>query len=86
MRTLAELEQLNLDADTKSQVAGLVQMLIEQAQKEVHSRHQALTMELAYLRRIRFGKKKKSMSLAYPVLLSWVLTSRYLNHLPLYPL
>tara|TARA_R110002073_G_scaffold17103_1_gene64865 strand:- start:345 stop:1922 length:1578 start_codon:yes stop_codon:yes gene_type:complete len=65
MKTLAELDQLNLDSDTKTQVTDLVQMLLEQSQNEVHSQAlkiQALTMELAYLRRIRFGKKSESLS------------------------
>jgi len=65
MKTLAQLDQLNLDADTKIQVTDLVQMLLEQSQKEVRSQQlkiQALTMELAYLRRIQFGKKSESLS------------------------
>ncbi|WP_299083001.1 IS66 family transposase [uncultured Paraglaciecola sp.] len=65
MKTLAELDQLNLDSDTKTQVTDLVQMLLEQSQKEVRSQQltiQSLTMELAYLRRIRFGKKSESLS------------------------
>jgi transposase len=65
MKTLAQLDQLNLDADTKMQVADLVQMLLEQSQKEVRSQQlkiQVLTMELAYLRRIQFGKKSESLS------------------------
>lgn len=64
MNALAKLEQLNLDADTKIQI----QMLFEQSQKEIHSqqlRIQALTMELAYLRRNLFGKKSESLS-AHP--------------------
>ena len=65
MKTLAQLDQLNLDADTKMQVTDLVQMLLEQSQKEVRSQQlkiQVLTMELAYLRRIQFGKKSESLS------------------------
>ena len=65
MKTLAQLDQLNLDADTKTQVTDLVQMLLEQSQKEVRSQQltiQSLTMELAYLRRIQFGKKSESLS------------------------
>ncbi len=61
MEALAQLDQLNLDADTKMRV----QMLLEQSQREIHSQQlkiQALTMELAYLRRIRFGKKSESLS------------------------
>ncbi len=61
MKALAQLDQLNLDSDTKMRVL----MLLEQSQNEVHSQAlkiQALTMELAYLRRIRFGKKSESLS------------------------
>ena len=64
---LDELYQLNLDSDTKTQVADLVQALLneaKQAQEEVKTQSlkiQALTMELAYLRRIRFGKKSESL-------------------------
>lgn len=78
MKTLAQLDQLNLDADTKIQVTGLVQMLLEQSQKEVHSQAlkiQALTMELAYLRRIRFGKKSESLLSTHPDLFEETLQS-----------
>jgi transposase len=78
MKTLAQLDQLNLDADTKIQVTDLVQMLLEQSQKEVHSQAlkiQALTMELAYLRRIRFGKKSESLSSTHPDLFEETLQS-----------
>ena len=68
MKSLAQLDQLNLDADTKQQVTGIVQTLLdqaEQAQKEIRAQAckiEALTMELAHLRRIRFGKKNESLS------------------------
>ena len=65
MKSLAQLDQLNLDADTKQQVTGIVQALLDQAQREIHAQElkiQALTMELAHLRRIRFGKKNESLS------------------------
>jgi len=67
MKMLDELDQLNLDPDTKTQVTDLVQTLLneaKQAQEEVKTQAlkiQALTMELAYLRRIRFGKKSESL-------------------------
>jgi transposase len=51
MKSLAQLDQLNLDADTKQQVTGIVQTLLEQAEQEIHAqalRIQALTMELAH--------------------------------------
>ena len=68
MKSLAQLDQLNLDANTKQQVTGIVQTLLdqaEQAQQEIRAQAlkiQALTMELAHLRRIRFGKKSESLS------------------------
>ena len=74
MKTLAKLDQLNLDADTRIQV----QLLFEQSQKEIHAQQlkiQALTMELAYLRRNLFGKKNESLSLAHPDLFEETLQS-----------
>lgn len=65
MKSLAQLDQLNLDAKTKIQVTGIVQALLDQAQKEIREQAfkiEALTMELAHLRRIRFGKKNESLS------------------------
>ncbi|MDR4515848.1 MAG: hypothetical protein MRK00_00370 [Nitrosomonas sp.] len=65
MKSLAQLDQLNLDADTKQQVAGIVQALLDQAQQEIRAQAfkiEALTMELAHLRRIRFGKNKNKMT------------------------
>ena len=65
MKTLAKLDHLNLDADTKTQVSDLIQTLLNQAQEEIKANElkiQALMMELAYLRRIRFGKKSESLS------------------------
>ena len=46
-------------------MAGIVQTLLDQAQQEIRAQElkiQALTMELAHLRRIRFGKKNESLS------------------------
>ena len=65
MKSLAQLDQLNLDADTKQQVTGIVQALLDQAQQEIRTQAfkiEALTLELAHLRRIRFGKKNESLS------------------------
>lgn len=65
MKSLAQLDKFNLDANTKQQVTGIVQTLLEQAEQEIHAQAlkiQALTMELAHLRRIRFGKKNESLS------------------------
>lgn len=68
MKPLMQLDQLNLDADTKQQVTGIVQTLLDQAQQaqqEIRAQElkiQALMMELAHLRRIRFGRKNESLS------------------------
>ena len=68
MKSLAELDYLNLDANTKTQVFDIVQTLLnqarQQAQQEIHAQTlkiQALTLELAHLRRIRFGKKNEAL-------------------------
>jgi transposase len=71
MKSLAQLDQLNLDTDTKIQVCGIVQTLLDQAQQEIRAQElkiQALTMELAHLRRIRFGKKSESLTSVQPSL------------------
>lgn len=81
MKTLAQLDRLNLDTDTRTQVADLVQSLLneaKQAQEEVKTQAlkiQALTMELAYLRRVQFGKKSESLSAAHPDLFEETLQS-----------
>lgn len=65
MKSLALLDQLNLDTNTRQQVAGVVQTLLDQAQQEIQAQAlkiEALTLELAHLRRIRFGKKSESFS------------------------
>lgn len=64
MKSLTQLDQLNLDAATKQQVVDIVQTLLDQAQQEIRAQEikiQALTLELAHLRRIRFGKKNESL-------------------------
>src|SRR5690606_1506724 len=77
MNLLTQLDQLNLDADTKLQVVDLVQALLlnqsQQAQQTIHfqeTKIQALTLELAHLRRIRFGKKNEALSALSPSKLS----------------
>lgn len=65
MKSLALLDQLNLDTNTRQQVAGVVQTLLDQAQQEIQAQAlkiEALTLELAHLRRIRFGRKSESFS------------------------
>ena len=68
MKSLLELEQFDLESASTQQVAEVIQALLEQVKKdavllqsnqaEIQSKDekiQALTYELAYLRRIRYG-------------------------------
>lgn len=78
MKTVAKLDQLKLDADTRMQVMDLVQTLLDQAKQEIHAKElkiQALILELAHLRRIRFGKKNESLSSEHPGLFEETLQS-----------
>ena len=83
MKSLADLDQLNIEPAAKMQVASLIQSLLEQSKqdaeqlqskdatlhakdKEIQQKDfkiQALTHELAHIRRIRFGVKNESLSL-----------------------
>lgn len=82
MKFLAELDQLNLDPATKTQVTEMIQSLLEQRQQDAEQLHaqdaalqakdteikqkdfkiQALTHELAHIRRIRYGVKNESLA------------------------
>lgn len=69
MNSLADLDHLPLDAATKTQVAAVIQALLDQAQRDaaaaLHAKDikiQALTLELAYIRRIRYGVKSEALS------------------------
>jgi transposase len=76
MEALAELDQLNLDPVAKTQVAALVRALVEEARQsasvQIHAKDaeiarkdfkiEALTHELAYYKRIRFGIKSEALS------------------------
>src|SRR5664279_3947845 len=75
MKYLADLDQFDLESASKKEVAALVQALLEQVKKdaallqsnqaEMQSKDekiQALTYELAYLRRIRYGVKSETFS------------------------
>ena len=69
MKSLDQLDQLNLDTDTKLQVVDLVQTLLldqsRQSRQTIHFQEikiQALILELAHLRRIRFGQKNEALS------------------------
>ncbi|SFQ13557.1 Transposase C of IS166 homeodomain-containing protein [Nitrosomonas cryotolerans] len=69
MNSLTQLDQLNLDTDTRQRVADLVQVLLDQAQQTIHfqrTKIQALTLELAHLDRVRFGKKNEALSALSP--------------------
>jgi transposase len=68
MKILSQLDDLNLDAAAKTQVAALLQSLLDQAKKDAETLHandlkiQALILELAHLRRIRYGVKNEALS------------------------
>lgn len=73
MKTPLQLDDLNLDAAAKIQVAARVQSLLDQAKSEtakyyeadLHAKDlkiQALILELAHLRRIRYGVKNEALS------------------------
>jgi transposase len=68
MNPLAKLEQLNLEPTAKTEVAALIQSLIEQADRDAKSiqakdiKIGALTYELAYYKRIRFSRKNESLA------------------------
>jgi transposase len=75
MKILEELDHLNLDAATKTQVAALIQSLLDQVKKDaetlqakdidIHAKDlkiQALILELAHLRRLRYGVKNEALS------------------------
>jgi transposase len=72
MKILDQLDALNLDVAAKTQVAALVQALLDQVKKEamkyetdIHAKDlkiQALILELAHLRRLRYGIKNEALS------------------------
>nr|WP_251827784.1 IS66 family transposase zinc-finger binding domain-containing protein [Methylovulum psychrotolerans] len=74
MNPLAELDSLDLDPAAKSQVAGMIRALLEQTVHDAELLHlkdaaiqakdlkiEALTHELAHIRRIRFGAKSETL-------------------------
>jgi transposase len=74
MESRGELDQLNLDPAAKTQVANLIQSLLEQRQRDAEQlqakdheirekdfKIQALTHELAHIRRLRYGVKSESL-------------------------
>ena len=72
LKILDQLDELNLDAVAKTQVAAWVQALLDQAKKETEKyetdiqakdlKIQALILELAHLRRLRYGVKNEALS------------------------
>ena len=68
MKSALELDQFDLESASTQQVAEVIQALLEQVKKaaaELQSKDekiQALTYELAYLRRIRYGVKSETFS------------------------
>ena len=72
MKSLAELDHLPLEPIAKTHVAALVQALLQEAKIEAEQSHQAilqakdlkiqaLTLELAYLKRMRYGVKSEAL-------------------------
>ena len=68
MKILDQLDELNLDSAAKTQVAALVQSLLDQVKKDAETlqvkdlKIQALILELAHLRRLRYGVKSEALS------------------------
>jgi hypothetical protein len=75
MKILDQLDDLNLDAAAKTQVAALVQALLDQVKLDAETlqaknidiqakdlKIQALILELAHLRRLRYGVKNEALS------------------------
>ena len=68
MKILGQLDELNLDAAAKTQVAALVQSLLDQVKKDAETlqakdlKIQALILELAHLLRLRYGVKNEALS------------------------
>jgi len=75
MNSAAELDHLDLNPAAKTQVAAVIQALLEQAKQdavalqakdaELYAKDlkiQALTLELAHIRRIRYGVKSEALS------------------------
>ncbi len=68
MKILDQLDELNLDSAAQTQVAALVQALLDQVKKDAETlqakdlKIQALILELAHLRRLRYGVKNEALS------------------------
>jgi hypothetical protein len=68
MKSVAELEHLNLDPAAKSQLAAMLQALLDQVERDSalikakDIKIEALTYELAHLRRMRYGVKSETLA------------------------
>jgi hypothetical protein len=73
MKILDQLDELNVNSASKTQVAALVQALQDQVKKDEAEKYetdiqakdlkiQALILELAHLRRLRYGVKNEALS------------------------
>jgi hypothetical protein len=68
MNVLAKLDQLDLHTATQAEMAAVIQSLIAQAQHDAKAiqakdiKIEALTHELAHIRRIRYGVKSETLS------------------------
>jgi transposase len=68
MNPLTKLDQLNLEPSAKTEVAALIQALLEQAERDAKALQSkdvkiaALTHELAYYKRIRFSTKSEALA------------------------
>jgi hypothetical protein len=68
MKSLSQFEQIDLESASKTQMADMVRALLKRANKDAQDiqrkedKIQALTYELSYLRRIRYGAKTEAFS------------------------
>lgn len=68
MNVLAKLDQLDLNPVAKTEVAALIQALLDQSERDAKAiqakdlKIEALTHELAHIRRIRYGVKSETLS------------------------
>ena len=68
MKSVAELEHLNLDPAAQSQIAAMLQALMDQVERDSalikakDFKIEALTYEIAHLRRMRYGVKSEALA------------------------
>jgi hypothetical protein len=68
MNLLAKLDQLDLNPVAKTEVAALIQTLLDQSERDAKAiqakdlKIEALTHELAHIRRLRYGVKSETLS------------------------